>query len=393
MIKEFEEIKPTLSRLQNRALAIGIAGIAVSLAGLYMDKGQFFQSYLLGYLFWIGPTVASIALVGLHHLTAGGWGFSIQRILESASRTFPVMALLFVPFIFGMKDLFIWARPEVLAADTLLQHKAAYLNVPFFWLRAAAYFGLWALFIYKLTGWSFQMDRTGDLSTLNKFQKFGGPAILVYMLTMTFASFDWGMSLDPHWFSTIFGFMFVIGQVLLTMSIAIIVLRKVVAAKPLGEVVQKSHFHDLGNLMLAFVALWAYISFSQFLIIWSGNLPEEIPWYIHRMEHGWDKLGIAIALFHFMVPFAVLLSRQSKRNIEMLSKVAIWMVVMRFLDLVWIIVPNFHHEHFVVHWLDFSATVGIGGVWAWFFLRQLKSRSLLPTRDPRVEEAFAHESH
>ena len=267
-----DELKPRIATLQKRALIVGVASLLLCIIGAFFDKAQFMQSWLFGYLFWIGVTTASFALVGLHHLVGGGWGFSIQRILEACARTLPLMIVLFLPFAFGMKDLYIWARPEVVAADKILQHKEAYLNVPFFWLRAAIYFGVWGFFTFQLTRWSQKLDETGEVRYLSSISRIGGPALLFFILTMTFASFDWAMSLEPHWFSTVFGFYIVIGQALLTLAFAIIVLKPLAEVKPLSEVVRAKHYHDLGNLMLAFVALWAYISFSQFLIIWSGGI-------------------------------------------------------------------------------------------------------------------------
>lgn len=390
-MNDFESLKPRLGRMQNLALLVGLLGLAVSAVGYFTDAEQFYRSYLFGYLFWIGLALGSLALLALHHLVGGGWGFVIQRLLESSTRTLPVLALLFLPFWFGMASLYVWARPEVVAADELLQHKALYLNVSFFWLRAAAYFAIWGLSIFFLNRWSKMQDETGDAGLTARIQKLSGPTILLYVLTITFASIDWVMSLEPHWFSTIFGFIFVIGQAVLTLAFAILLVAFLAGYKPLSEVVRKQHFHDLGNLMLAFVALWAYISLSQFLIIWSGNLPEEIPWYLHRLHGGWEWVGLALVVFHFAVPFVLLLSRRTKRNIEILAKVALVMIVMRLVDLYWIVAPNFYPEQVQVHWLDLVTPLGIGGIWVAAFLWQLKTRALLPLRDPRMKEAFSHE--
>jgi len=282
----FESIKPQLNKIQTQALVVGVVALVVCGFGAYTNPAQFFQSYLLGYIFWIGLALGSFALMSLHHLVGGGWGFAIQRLLEAATRTLPLLALLFLPLFFGMKELYVWARPEVVAADSILQHKSAYLNVGFFWIRSAGYFLIWFGFIFFMNKWSLAQDKSENPSFTERIQKISGPALLVYVLTVTFASIDWVMSLDPHWFSTIFGFIFVIGQVLLTMSFVVVVIGRLSNVKPLSDVLQKQHFHDLGNLMLAFVSLWVYVSLSQFLIIWSGNLPEEIPWYIRRLNGG-----------------------------------------------------------------------------------------------------------
>ncbi len=247
------------------------------------------------------------------------------------------------------------------------------------------------LFIAFLNKWSKDQDRTADASITSKLQKISGPAILLYVLTVTFSSIDWVMSLDPHWFSTIFGFVFVIGQALLTLAFAIVVVVMLSDYKPLSDVLARKHFHDLGNLMMAFVLLWAYISVSQFIIIWSGNLPEEIPWYLHRLHGGWQWLALAIVIFHFALPFILLLSRRTKQRKQLLFKVALAMIFMRLVDLFWIVAPNFHPEQISVHWMDVLAPIGIGGIWLAAFIWNLKDKPLLPLNDPRLKEAFQHD--
>ncbi len=390
-MNDLEAIKPQLNKIQRTALGVGALATLGCLVGAFGNPAQFYQSYLFGYLFWIGLALGSLAIMSLHHMVAGGWGFAIQRILESCSRTLPLMALLFLPVFFGMKELYIWARPEVVAEDLILQHKSAYLNQTFFWIRAAFFFLVWFGFITAMNRWSLEQDKTGNASFSDKLRKIGGPGLLFYILTMSFASFDWAMSLDPHWFSTIFGFVFVLGQALLTLAFAIIVVAKLADRKPLVEVIAKKHFHDLGNLMLAFISLWAYVNVSQFLIIWSGNLPEEIPWYLHRMQGGWEWLGVGVVLFHFVVPFALLLSRRNKRRVQILARIAGAVIIMRLLDLFWIVAPNFREHGLGMHWLDLVAPLAIGGFWVAAFVWQLKGRALLPLHDPRLKEAFSHE--
>ena len=386
-----DSLKQQLDKIQKNALWIGIAALVLCGLGASQNLQQFFRSYLFGYLFWVGLTLGSLVLLALHHLVEGGWGFVIQRFLEASARTIPLMALLFIPFFFGMKELYIWARPEVVATDAILQHKSAYLNISFFWIRTAVYFLIWIVCIFLLTRWSQLQDESKDISLVDRIRKLSGPTILLYVITVTFASIDWVMSLEPHWFSTIFGFIFVIGQVLLTISFAIILLAFLSKHKPLSEVVKTQHYHDLGNLMLAFVMLWAYISLSQFMIIWSGNLPEEITWYLHRLHGGWQWVAIALVIFHFALPFIVLLSRRTKQNIQVLAKVAAAMIFIRLIDIFWIVIPNFHSERITLHWLDLVALIAIGGLWVTVFLGQLKGVNLLPVNDPRFKEAFDYE--
>jgi len=386
-----ESLTDLLKRLRRWSLAVGVLGLIICGAGAVLSPDQFFRSYLLGYLFWTGIVLGSLALIALHHLTGGGWGFAIQRILESATRTLPLMVLLFVPVLLGMKRLYLWARPEAVAGDAILQHKVLYLNAPFFWARTVAYFAIWAVLIFLFNRWSRQQDRTADPSFTRRLQVLGGPTLVIYVLTVTFAAVDWVMSLDPHWFSTIYGILFVVGQGLTTLAFAIVVIARLVQHAPLSEVVREKHFQDLGNLLLAFVMLWAYISFSQFLIIWSGNLPEEIPWYQHRLHGGWEWIALLLVVFHFALPFVLLLLRTVKRRAATLTRVALAMIVMRFLDLFWIVAPTFHPEQLSLHWLDIAAPVGIGGIWIAVFAWQLHGRPLLPLHDARLEEAFHHE--
>src|SRR5262245_47664422 len=290
---EVNDIKPQLNRLQTQALVVGLVALAACGFGATMSTEQFFRSYLFGFLFWFGIALGCLALVMLHHLVAGGWGFVIQRLLEAGTRTLPLMLLLFLPIFFGMKELYLWARPEAVHADKILQHKSQYLNIPFFWLRTLGYFALWLFFAFLLNRWSSKQDQTGETALTKRLEIISGPGLVVFIMTATFAAIDWVMSLDPHWFSTIYGILFIIGHGLSTLAFAIIVVYLLSKHQPLAEVISPRQFHDLGTLMFAFVMLWAYISFSQFLIIWSGNLPEEIPWYVHRLHGGYGVFAVA----------------------------------------------------------------------------------------------------
>ena len=387
-MNELETLRPELDRIRKRALLVGGAGLGICIVGAFPNPEQFFRSYLLGYLFWIGIALGSFAILMLHHLVGGAWGFVICRTLESATRTLPLMGLLFVPLLLGMHHVYVWARPEEVAADELLQHKSYYLNLPFFIARAAVYFAIWIGIAYFLNKWSAEHDRTTDPSLARRFQLLSGPGLLLYGLTVTFAFVDWVMSLEPHWFSTVYGVMFMIGQVLGALAFAIVVTALLVKRKPLSDVVVPGHFHDLGNLLLAFVMLWAYIAFSQYLIIWSGNLPEEIPWYLQRSSGGWQWVALLLFLFHFCLPFLVLLSRGAKRRVQILATVAATLAVMRLVDLFWLVAPAFHSAGFRLHWMDLGIPVGIGGIWIAVFVWQLGKRALLPAYDPRLKEAL-----
>src|SRR6266516_6400550 len=313
---------PELAGLQRRFLLAGAAGAAVSLVGLVPTPGQFLQSYLMAYMLCLGVTLGCLALGMVHQVSGGAWCFLIRRPIGSATRVLPVMTLLFLPIVAGMSRLYPWTNPDLVAHDEVLQHKQVYLNTPFFLARAALYFTVWNGLSYFLNAWSLDQDRNPDPRIARRMQKLSAGGLLGYGLTITFASFDWLMSLEPHWFSTIYGVLIMGGQGLSAMAFLIVALVWLSRRKPLDTIIVPAHFHDLGNLMLAFVMLWAYFSFSQYLIIWSGNLPAEITWYTHRLQTGWRFVGVSLIVFHFAAPFALLLSRAIKRSPDLLVKVA-----------------------------------------------------------------------
>jgi len=395
---------PALARLQQRALIVGLVGLAAGGVGAFLNVDQFFRSWLIGFLFCLGLAVGSLGLLMLQHLSGGQWGLVSRRVFEASSRTLPLVALAFIPILFGMRPLFLWARPEAVQTDRILQMKAPYLNVSFFTVRAVVYFAFWLLCMFLLNKWSAAQDRGETAVTTEdtvRFRKVSAPGLLFLVVTVTFASVDWVMSLDPHWYSTIFGLLTVVGQGLSALAFTIAVLALIASSGALSGSLTARHFHDLGKLLLAFVMLWAYLSFSQFLIIWSGNLPEEIPWYIERIRGGWGIVALLLVIGHFALPFALLLSRDLKRHSNLLARVAIFVIAMRLVDLIWLVAPTFSHGggdghpglSLQVHWMDIVLPIGLAGVWIFLFARHLRSRALLPFNDPYFKEAFAHESH
>jgi hypothetical protein len=387
---------PVLSRLQQRALIVGIAGLIGGAIGAVTNLDQFFRSWLVGFLFCLGLSAGSLALLMLQHVSGGQWGLVGRRVFEAASRTLPAVLLLFIPLLFGLPRVFLWAQPNLVGADRTLQMKAPYLNVGFFIGRAALYFAVWLVCAWLLNKWSAAQERNEVAVTAadtRRFRVVSAPGLLAYCLTMTFASVDWIMSLDPHWYSTMFGLLLIGGQGLSAFALVIAVLALLSTTEPIASYLAPRHFHDLGKLLLAFVMLWAYFSFSQFLIIWAGNLPEEIPWYLERISGVWGYVALLIVFGHFALPFLLLLSRDLKRNRRLLAQVAIAVIVMRYIDLVWLVAPNFEHHGFPIHWMDVAIPVGLAGIWLFLFARNLRSRPLLPLNDPYFKEAFAHEAH
>ena len=385
-----EALKPELDRFRRRSLAVGAGGSLLLLAGAVTNRAEFFPAYLIAYLLWLGIALGSLALLMLHHLVSGRWGFAIQRLLESAGRTLPLLAVLFVPLLFGLQDLYLWARPEAVAAQPLLRHRQPYLNMPFFTARVVLYFLVWIVLARLLSGWSAEQDRTGAPELTRKLRHLSAPGLILYGLTVTFASFDWAMTLGPQWHSTLFGAVFMVGQGLAGLCFIILVATRLADRAPLAEVLSPSRFHDLGNLVLTFVMLWAYMAFSQYLIIWSGNLPDEISWYIDRMRGRWEWVALFLIAFHFAVPFLLLLSRTTKRRMQLLVPVALGILVMRQLDLFYIVAPSFHPGEIAVSWMNLVAPIGTGGIWLWAFAGQLQSRPLLPLHDPRFVGAPEH---
>ena len=383
------ELQAPLGRTQRGALIVGLAGLVLCVLGAFLSLDQFLQSYLWAYLFWLGIALGCVGVVMVQHLAGGGWGVVIRRLLEAGAMTLPLMAVLFLPVLLGPQYLYTWAQPEVVRADELLQHKQPYLNVPFFVIRAVLYFAIWIGMAYILNRWSHQQDRTADPALARRLRLLSAGGLVLYFVTMTFASFDWAMSLDPHWYSTIYGALFVIGQVLTTLAFVITILALLSDREPLSRAVTANHFNDLGNLLLAFVMLWAYMSFSQFLIIWAGNLPEEVVWYLQRTTGGWAWIPPILIIFHFALPFLLLLQRGAKRRPRVLAGIAVGIICMHLLNLFWLVMPAFHADGLHVHWLDLAAPLGIGGLWIAAFVWLLRRKPLLPLHDPRwhVEEA------
>ena len=379
---------PELARHQRTLLLAGALGAVVSLGGALLNFTQFMQSYLMAYMLCLGVTLGSLALGMVHQLSGGAWGVVIRRPIGAAARVLPVMTALFLPIALGMSRLYPWTNADLVAHDEVLRHKQLYLNTPFFLTRAALYFLVWNVLSYFLNAWSLEQDRNPDPRIARRMQKLSAGGLLAYGLTITFAAFDWLMSLEPHWFSTIYGVLIMGGQGLSALAFLIVALVWLSRRPPLDRIVVAAHFHDLGNLLLAFVMLWAYFSFSQYLIIWSGNLPAEITWYTHRLQTGWRWVGTLLVLFHFAVPFVLLLSRAVKRDPQMLVKVAIAVLIVRLLDLFWLIAPEFHPAGVAVSWLDVVLPMTLGAIWLGCFIRQLRGRAILPVHDPEFDEAL-----
>ena len=383
-----EDLSRDLRRWEVPAVAGGAVLLAISIAGAFFNPGQFFRSYLMGYLFWLGLALGSMALVMVQYLTGGAWGVITRRLLESAMRTLPALVALFIPILVGIPQLYTWSHAEIVRNDPVLQHRHAYMNPEMFAARAVAYFAIWLLFAYFLNRWSRAEDRLGDQT--RRLAAISAPGLIIYVFTMTFASVDWAESLVAHWFSTIWGFIFVVGQGLSAMAFVIVVVAWLSTRRPLSEAVKPSHFHDMGKLLFMFVMLWGYMEYSQLLIVWSGNLTDEIPWFLPTFGTTWGWVGGGLIAFQFLVPFLLLLSRDIKRNPKTLSGVVAVIIVMRFVDLFWIVMPGFSRQGFALNWMNFTVPLALGGLWIAAFLWQLGRGPLLPLGAPNLEDALSH---
>jgi len=382
--------------LQRRGLYAAIGGLVIGGLGTFLQPAQFMPSWLIGFAFCTGLSLGCLALLMTQYMTSGYWGLVTRRIFEAGARLLPFCALLFIPIAVRASSLYLWARPDAVAADPVLLHKKLFLNLGFFIVRAFVYFAVWIGCATLLTRWSTQQDR-GEAavteSDTRRFRVISGPGLVLFVLLMSLASIDWLMSLDPHWYSTIFGFIIVAGQALCALSFSVAVLAILVRREPMNDVVRAVHFHDLGKLMLAFVMLWAYFSFSQFLIIWAGNLPEEITFYLARLNNGWGFVSSIIVVGHFVLPFCLLLSADLKKRPNALAAVAWFIVAIRLVDLIWIVTPTFNQGGMPVSLANVGVPIGLAGLWLYLFAGQLRKHPLVPVNDPDFKDMLAHEQY
>lgn len=384
-------LPPDASRVARNALLVGIVALVLGVVSYFLAPQRFFQSYLFGYMYVLQFPIGCLGLLTIHHLAGGRWGYSIRRFLEAGAMTFPLMAALAIPIVIGMPVLFSWLDPEQLAEYELLRHKTPYLNAPFFIGRMVFYFVIWIGLGYLLNRQSIRQDEpdTPDPKSVDRLKRLSAIGLILLMLTGTFAVFDWMMSLQPFWFSSIYGVIYLAGCVISAMAFSLLVGRRLKDHAPISKLLTIDLFSDLSNWLLAFVSFWAYVSFSQYLILYSANLPETITWYLVRGDGGWQFFAIALVFLHFALPFGILLSRSNKRYLRLMVALAVFLLFMRSIDLFWHIMPAFH-ETISIHWLDFLMPIGMGGVWLWFFIRQLDRKPLVVQRDPRFQEAPAH---
>jgi hypothetical protein len=376
-----------------------VAGAGIAMLGAVLcavlgfgNPKQFFFSWLVSFLFFLSLTVGALFFVLIQYASQGGWGIVLRRIGETVFATIPVMAALFLPVVLGLRDLYLWSVPGAADRDALLHWKEPYLNVPFFLIRAALYFGAWSFIAMLYYRGSRGQDVTGDPLVSARLRRLAGPSIIVLALTTSFASIDWIMSLTPHWYSTMFGVYFFAGAFVGFIALLSVVAVAMRRAGLLDTVISAEHLHDIGKFLFAFTAFWAYIAFSQFFLMWYGNLPEETIWYKARMQGSWLTVSLFLMAGHFGAPFFYLMGRSVKRNGTTLALGGLWLLAMHYLDLYWQVMPTLHPEGLRPSLLDVAALMTVGGCFiaaaGWLMRRQ----ALVPVRDPRLAESLAFEN-
>ena len=376
---------PALTRWQNVALAVGIAGLALCAVGAFLDPRQAAFAYLFGIVYWTGMSLGTLCILMMHSLTNGGWGFVIRRFLEAGAYLLPLMALLFLPVFAGLGYLYPWTDPNVVAHNEAIRDKHLYLSVPMLAVRMAVAFGFWSVVAWLLNRWSSAQEEMPAASFTLRMRNLSAPGLVAFALITTMAIIDWIMVLEKDWYSTVFAPQVIIGQILVAFALCTILLSLLRPYAPWRGVVKIEQFHSLGNFLLAFTMMWAYLAVSQLIIIWSGNLPHEIGWYLHRVAGGWKPVAIFLGVFHFAVPFFVLLGRENKQSPRLLRALAVG-----FIFVFWQVEPSHSQTGFSVSWMHFAAFFGLGGVWLAAFLARLKNHARLPSNDPRFEEAITH---
>lgn len=374
------------------AAAAGGAGLVLTGAGALFDRRAALFSYLLAFAYWAGIAVAALIWLGAFHATRARWVVVLRRVLEVMGSAVVVLALLFVPLALGLRDLYVWAAPPASLGEhalRLLAHKRPWLEPTAFVSRSALYFALWIAVAWLLERWSRRQDETGALELTVKQRRLGAGALPLLGLTITFAAIDWLLTLNPLWSSTIFGVYYFAGSFLAAMAALTLIALSIELP---GARVTSAHHHALGKYLLAFTAFWAYIAFSQGMLVWIADLPEETPWYLLRSRNGWWVVGAILIAGHFVLPFAALLSRDLKLRPRALGAVAAWLLLMHYLDLYWVVMPVASPGAVTAHWTQLTAFVGVGGVAAAFVIRRLRSGAAIPLRDPYLADSLRYTS-
>ncbi len=391
-----ENVKSKVDTIQKVAFVVGAIGLVAGFVMMGLNKKEFFQSYLMSFIYFFAIGLGSLALLMIQHVAGGAWGFSTRRLLEAGSRTLMLLAVLFVPLVvLGLPDLYEWAKPDALK-DKIIEMKSSYLNVPFFMVRQVIFFSIWIGLALVLTNLSKKEDESADPSLGWWFTAISGPGLVVFAVTAGLTSVDWAMSVDVHWYSSMYPVLFAFGCILSAMifhTVAMILLYDdggVVKSGNLEKFIGKNYLRDMGSFILGFIIFWAYLTFSQYLLIWSANLKEEVTYFLNRQTGGWHTIAMILAIGHFVIPFLFLLSRDSKRVRKNLLYIACFLLLMRFFDYLYLLGPSFSPKHFKIAISHFACFAGIGGLWLGFFLYQWKLMPPIAVRDPRLLQEPIH---
>ena len=390
---------PADSKLPNILLTVGLVGLVASAVGFLTDLEQSLYSYLVSFVFFTGIGLASVFMVLFHHITKSKWGIVIRRIPETFGSNLKWWALAFLPIFGGMTILYHhWTDASLFDPtsdnfDYIVAKKEAYLNIPFFIIRQVIYFLIWGYVGHKLYKASIELEITGNWGITNLMRKISAPAIPLFALSIAFASFDWLMSLDPHWFSTMFGVYFFAICFQSFWAIIILMVFYLHSKGLLKNTIGHPHIYDLGAWLFAFTIFYAYIAFSQFLLIYYANLPEETLWFYHRLEGSWKYIAYGLLLFRFVLPFLVLLNREQKHKKSVLKFVAIVVVIMHYLEIHWIAMPMLNKHGIEFSWIDISTFVGLGGMFFWMFFNKFKKHSMIPENDPKLDACLEKTYH
>lgn len=381
---------PSDNNVATSLLVIGTVGLIASAIGYYVNREQFYFSYLTSFVFIASLSFSSIVYVMLQHVTHSGYSVVFRRIPEVIGRNIIYIAILFIPIFFGMQYLFSWTHwtSQQIASSKVLPYKAPYLNYRFYIIRYIIYFGIWSLFGVRLYKNSIKMDETGDWGIQTLLRKTSGPGLFLFIITGAFASFDWLMEVDPHWYSTIFGMYFLSMSFQAFFAMMILILLYLRKRGILANSINKKHFRDLSTFLLAFTVFYAYIAFSQYLLIYYGNIPEEVAWFNLHLNGSWVYLGWALVFGRFAIPFVVLLSERAKTNLKVLKYTSILILFMQFVELYWLIMPYLHKSGIQISWIDFATIIGLGCLSLGLFFNTFKKHSILPKNDPLLADSL-----
>ncbi|WP_265767801.1 hypothetical protein [Fodinibius salsisoli] len=379
---------PTDLNITKSLFGVGIVGLIASGLGYFLDHGQFFFSYLVNFAFFSSIALASLFFVLLQHLTRSHWSVAIRRIPETFSSNIWIWALFIIPVLLGMHSLYHWTHPEAVAHDPVLQGKEPYLHSTFFIIRQIIYFGVWSFLGYRMYNKSIEMDETGDWGLQTLLRRTSGPGLFFFAITLAFASFDWLMSLDPHWYSTIFGVYYFAMSFQVMFATFILLILFLWKKDLLTNTIKKGHIYDLGVQMFGFTVFYAYIAFSQFLLIYYANIPEETVWFLERLSGGYEYLAYFYLFGRFVIPFVVLLPKKTKSNYNIVATISVLILASHLVELYWLVMPVLDHHGFHFNWMTVTSFLGLGGIFFGLFFHKFKQNKMVPVNDPRLADSL-----